>query len=148
MGQPNEFDNLAAEAEAISIDQPLPGESQAPAVDAPPEQSSGALLAGMIELAREVFCTIGGVQSPRQVLTPGTVEQLGQAWGAVADKRGWNLSKMMGDYAAEVSAVMVTVPVVIALRRSVVAELEVINRKPAIEAANDAQAEPPAADHG
>lgn len=131
---------LAGQAEALQAEAgaDAQGEGGAQAAE-PARQTNGQLLAGTFHLAREVGCALGGVQSPRMVLDDPTLQQLGDAWGAVADKRGWDLQKIMGDYAAEVAAVMLTITIGTRLNRAIQAELAARDPKPA-------QAPAPAAD--
>lgn len=122
-----ELEALALQAEGIgaSPEAAGPGDAQGEgAQGAPPGQSNADLLAGTFQLARDVVCIIGEVQAPRQVLDDATLQQLGAAWGAVADKRGWDLSKLMGDYAAEIAAVMMTFTVGSKLVKAMRAELD------------------------
>lgn len=122
-----ELEALAAQAEGLEADraQDAAGQDAGPgAAQGVPLQTNADLLAGTFQLARDVFCIIGEVQAPRMVLDDATVVQLGQAWGAVADKRGWDLSKLLGDYAAEVAAVMMTLTVGGKLVKAVRAEMD------------------------
>lgn len=122
----DELGALAAQAEGLEADAaaataaPGAGGEQAPAV---PVQTNAQLLAGVFELGRETFCVVSGLQSPRHVLDGPTVQQLGEVWGAVADKRGWDLSRLMGDYAAEFAAVACTITIGMKLNKAVAAEL-------------------------
>ncbi|SDP81164.1 hypothetical protein SAMN04489708_12835 [Paracidovorax cattleyae] len=70
------------------------------------------------------------VQSPRAVLDDGTLQQLGEVWGAVADKRGWNLQQLMGDWGPEIAAVMTTITIGMRLSKAVGQELAARERKP------------------
>lgn len=121
----DDLEILAQQASTLEAEQPTSGEPAPP--PAPPVQTNAQLLAGTFQLAREAFCIIGEVRSPRAVLDDGTLQQLGDAWGAVADKRGWDLSKLMGDYGPEVAAVMLTITVGTKLAKVVQAELQAIN---------------------
>lgn len=89
-----------------------------------PGTSNSELLAGTFQLARDTASIITGLKCLRVELPDPTLEQLGQAWGAVADKRGWNLSAVMGDYGAEVAAVMMTLTIGMRLSKAVQAELD------------------------
>ena len=121
----NELGALAAQAESLEAEAATAmgegqGSEQQPVV---PVQTNAQLLAGVFQLSRDVGCIVAGVQSPRVVLDDATLQQLGDAWGAVADKRGWDLQRLMGDYAAEVSAVMVTITVGVRVNKALQTEL-------------------------
>lgn len=143
----SELEGLAVQAEGLGAADAAAGVGAGDAQGQPqaaPVQTNADLLAGTFQLAREVFCIVGEVQAPRQVLDDATLQQLGQAWGAVADKRGWDLGKLMGDYAAEIAAVMMTFTVGGKLVKAVRAELDAkAPREPA-----DGQPGPVVADAG
>lgn len=123
----SELEALAAQAEGLQAEhQQAQGAEQGDGEQAQgvPLQSNAELLAGTFHLAREVVCIIGEVQAPRHVLDDTTLQQLGQAWGDVADKRGWDLHKIMGDYAAEIAAAMLTFTVGGKLVKAVRAEID------------------------
>lgn len=132
----DELGALAAHAQGLEAEAATTvegaGAQQAPAV---PVQTNAQLLAGVFQLGRDVGCIVAGVQSPRVVLDDGTLQQLGDAWGAVADKRGWDLQRLMGDYAAEVSAVMVTITVGVKVNKALQTELAMRERDQGGEAA-------------
>ena len=118
-----ELGALAAQAEGMEAAEAAAAKGEAP--EAAPSVSNAQLLAGAFQLARDTFCIVGELQSPRLVLTDDACNQLGAAWGAVADKRGWDLVGVLGDYAAEFSAVMLSVTLGMKLRRVVGDELAV-----------------------
>lgn len=121
---------LASQAQGLeAADSGAAPEGDAGGAPEAPGQSNAALLAGTFHLMREVGCALGSVQSPRIVLNDQTLDQLGDAWGRVADKRGWNLQQIMGDYAAEVAAFMLTITIVSRLNKAVRDELA--TKKPA-----------------
>lgn len=119
-------EGLESEAAAAEAGAAVGGEQQ----PAAPVQTNAQLLAGVFQLGREVGCIIADVQSPRVVLDDATLQQLGDAWGAVADKRGWDLNRVMGDYATEVTAVMVTITVAVKVNKALQTELATRERKP------------------
>lgn len=127
----DELSALAAQAEGLETAQDAAQQGQGEPQQAAPVQTNAQLLAGTFQLAREVGCVVAGVNSPRVVLDDATLTQLGDAWGAVADKRGWDLAKLMGDYAAEVSAVMLTVAVLSKVAKGVQNELAAREREAA-----------------
>ncbi len=112
----------SAQEEAAAV-----GQGGAPV---PPPQTNAQILAGAVHLAREASCIVLDVQSPRAVLDEATMQQLGEVWGAVADKRGWNLNQLMGDWGVEIAAVMTTVTIGMRLSKAVGAELEARERRP------------------
>ena len=121
-----ELGALAAQAEGMEAAEAAEAAAaQGEAPEAAPSVSNAQLLAGTFQLARDTFCIVGELQSPRLVLTDDACNQLGAAWGAVADKRGWDLVGVLGDYAAEFSAVMLSVTLGMKLRRGVGDELAV-----------------------
>lgn len=127
----DELGALAAQAEGLEAEAAAAdgvGQGGEP-VPAAPVQTNAQLLAGVFQLGRDVGCIVAGVHSPRVVLDDGTLQQLGDAWGAVADKRGWDLQRLMGDYAAEVSAVMITFTVGMRVNKALQAELAARERK-------------------
>jgi hypothetical protein len=89
----------------------------------PPKPTNGDLLTDMIKLLRDTFCGITELQSPKRHLDDEKAAVLGQAWGAVADKHGLDLVSVAGDYATEIAAVVVTLPVAAAINTSVKAEI-------------------------
>lgn len=118
------------EAEAASDGAAGPG-AGADAGGPPPGQSNAELLTGTFHMLRETGCILGGVESPRRVLDDNVLAQLGGAWGAVCDKRGWDLSALMGNYGPEVTAVLLSITVVQRLNAAVRAELAAREPKPA-----------------
>lgn len=122
---------LATEAETIG---PAPGSApqkgEQGEEDAPAGQTNAQIISMAIGLGRDVFCTASTLQSPRQHLTPEAVENLGNVWGAVCDKHGWDLGAAIGDWGTELAALAVTAQIGFALRASVVAEIRARNAKP------------------
>lgn len=117
----------AASLESAQDEAAAVGQGGAPV---PPPQTNAQILTGAVHLAREASCIVLDVQSPRSVLDEATMQQLGEAWGAVADKRGWNLQQLMGDWGVEIAAVMTTITVGMRLSKAVGAELAARDRKP------------------
>jgi len=130
-GQAQGLDDAAAGATA---------EQGGAAPPEPPGQSNAELLAGTFHMLREAGCVLGGVESPRRVLDDAMLGALGNAWGAVCDKRGWDLKSIMGNYGPEVAAVMLSITVAQRLNAAVSAELAAREPKPATatEGATDA----------
>lgn len=122
---PSALAGLAAEAdglETIDTGPAAPGEGGAPAEPEAPAPSNAQLIAGMLELGRDVFCQVTEFQSPKAVLQAGACTALGEAWGRVLDKRGIDLNRYLGDYGAEIAALVVTWRVGSALYSAVQAE--------------------------
>jgi hypothetical protein len=137
---PTGLESLAAEAQA-SMNEPPLGQGTtdldaAYAGEAPPISNQQAI-AGALAAGREAFCLFTKLQSPKQTLDDATCDQLSAVWAKVLDKRGIQLSKYMGDYAAEIAAAMATFAVAKAVHGGVQAELA---------ARRSETAEPPAAD--
>lgn len=124
------------DAAAAGVGTAEAGEGAAPSE--PPGQSNAELLAGTFQMLREAGCVLGGVESPRRVLDDSTLAALGNAWGVVCDKRGWNLQQLMGNYGPEVAAVMLSITIAQRLNAAVRAELAAREPKPAGEGATDA----------
>lgn len=138
---PSGLDNLAAEAQASMAEPPL-GQGTtdldaAYAGEAPPISNQQAI-ASALAAGREAFCLFTKLQSPQQTLDDATCDQLGAVWSKVLDKRGIQLSKYMGDYAAEIAAAFATFAVARAVHGGVQAELAARRKSET--------AEPPAAD--
>lgn len=121
-----ELGALAAQAEGMEAAEAAEAAAaQGEAPEAAPSVSNAQLLDGAFQLARDTGCIVFDLQSPKAVLTDETCGQLGAAWGAVCDKKGWNLAGVMGDYAAEVTAFVMTATLIMKLRRVVGDELAV-----------------------
>lgn len=126
--KPDGLDNLATQAQA-TIAPPM-GEGstdldvaaragQGPA----PEISNSDAIKGALIAAREIFCLFTKLESPRATMADDSLANLAQLWGAVCDKRQINLAGYMGDYAAELAAVVVTFTLAANVRAGVLAEL-------------------------
>jgi hypothetical protein len=117
---------VAAGLEADQVDQAgAPG--QLP--DAAQGPTNAQLLASALELGRDAFCAFTDLDSPRAIMTAARLDVICDAWAKVLDKRGISLSSYVSDWGAEIAAVVVTVPMVLELRRAVGAE--VAARQPA-----------------
>jgi len=122
-----ELGALAAQAEGMEAaqDEGAANQWSEQAKEGQPSVSNAQLLDGAFQLARDTGCIVFDLQSPKAVMTDETCGQLGAAWGAVCDKKGWNLAGVMGDYAAEVTAFVMTATLIMKLRRVVGDELAV-----------------------
>ncbi|CAN7410625.1 hypothetical protein [Acidovorax sp. LjRoot194] len=107
----------------------------------PPQQTNGAIIAGTLQLCRDTACVLFDLRSPAAVLTDAKIEQLGELWGRVADKRGWNLASALGDYVEEITALMGTIGIARELVQAVVMELDAKAQR---DAARTVDAAPPA----
>lgn len=119
----DELGALALQAERLESE----AQQEEAAPGAPPEpapQTNAQIIAGVLMLARDTACILFELKSPAAVLTDGKVEQLGDLWGRVADKRGWNLASAMGDYVEEITALMGTIGIARELAQAVVMELD------------------------
>ena len=142
--QASPLEALAAQAEGLEVDQVEQG-AQAPAEQ--PKASNADILGGMFAMMRDLACMIFDVSSPKATFRDAEAVQLGQAWGAVCDKRGVDLARIMGDYGAEVTAVILTATVIKRVSSAVQAEVDA--RKPgSITDADPKPAPAEPAEHG
>lgn len=136
MSAASPLEALAAQAEGLEAP-PVEQGAQAVQVEAA-TPSNGELLAGMFVVVRDLACMVLDLKSPRVTFPDNDAAQLGQAWGAVCDKRGVDLGRLMGDYGAEVAAVIITATV--AKRVMVAAKAELAERAPPAAPAEPAAA--------
>ena len=94
----------------------------------PPIVTNATLIAGLLEIVPEVAGLVWSVKSPKAILTHDRATELGNLWGAVCDKRGIDLQKLMGDWSLEVAAATATMVICNDIRKAVAAELAA--RKP------------------
>ena len=127
MTQPDELAQLAARADALSTDDTQP--TGAEPEDAAPTQTNADIIAGAFSLARDTAGIVLGLKSIA-LLTDDKCRQLGELWGRVADKRGWNLAGYMGAYVEELTAVLATVGIVREVAVAVLEELRARQAKP------------------
>lgn len=116
----SELDRLAEQAEQLGADQVGADPGAAPAAQ---PLTNAQVLITAFELVRETLCTVAGVTSPRRTVSTEQLAPLAEAWGAVCDKHGLELSAMVGDYILEFKAIALTVPVILAARTALQAEL-------------------------
>nr|WP_315242878.1 hypothetical protein [uncultured Albidiferax sp.] len=112
-------DNL----ETLSTGPDAPGQGGAAEEVAPAVPTNAEIIGGAVQMVRDVLCMVLDLKTPASTLHDGNCQHLGALWGAVADKRGLDLNSMMGDYAAEVAAVVGTVVIGQAVMRGARAEL-------------------------
>lgn len=109
----NGLEALASKADQLqSMDQEQPqgGEGQgAPEALQPVAATNAEIIAGSLQALREVLAMVVGLKSLQVTMADDKTQELGRLWGAVADKRGYDLNRFMGDYATEVAAVVGTV---------------------------------------
>lgn len=119
------LDQLAAQADAIGnqADQDEAFSSAPGAAPPPPVMTNGQVLLFALEMVRETLCTVAGVQSPRVTVSSDKLAPMADAWGAVCDKHGFDLSAMVGDYILELKAVTLSVPIILAARTALQAEI-------------------------
>lgn len=121
--KPDDLGALAMQAAQLESD--AAAGPEAPGAEAlPPEQTNAAIIAGTLQLARDTACVLFELRSPAAVLTDAKIEQLGELWGRVADKRGWNLASALGNYVEEITALMGTIGIARELVQAVVMELD------------------------
>lgn len=122
------LENLARQAEALA-DTPPPGAPPgAPGPELPPDElprlTNAQAITGALKVLRDVFCAFTGFNSPKENLPDEHAAGLGEAWGAVADKHGFDLVALAGDYAAEIAAVVATAPIALAIHTGMKAEMQ------------------------
>lgn len=120
---PTELDRLADQADQLGAGTD-DDQAGAPGAAAAAPMTNAQVLATAFELVRETLCTVAGVTSPRRTVSSATLAPLADAWGAVCDKHGIDLSGMVGDYILEFKALALTVPVLLAARNALLAEIE------------------------
>lgn len=118
----------------VNGEEPLDQVNQVDQEQAAPLASNAETIAGTLQAAIGILSPM--FPSLQKVYTPETIQAVSQTVGAVADKRQWNVSKIMGGYAEEIAAVAVVAPVAYATYQAVLHDLEV-------KAANDDQAKEP-----
>lgn len=106
-----------------SISAPGGAGSQDEPEQKPPELTNAQILAGALGAGRDVFCLVTDLKTPKATLSDDQCGSLGEAWGKVCDKRGWNLQGYLGDYALEIAAALATVAIAKAVSDGVKAEL-------------------------
>jgi len=123
-GPVDPLESLAAEADSFDKQaDPAPGGE--PGAAAPePSISNAKVLLMAFEMIRETLCVIAGVKSPKTTCASDKLEPLAQAWADVCDKHGLDLSAMVGDWIVELKAVALTVPVIMAARAALSAEID------------------------
>lgn len=91
----------------------------------------------MLEMLRDVLCGFAKVESPKTTLSNDKIAPAAEALGAVADKYGFNLSSAAGDYMVEIKAALVVIPIVLAMRVGLLAEIAVDKAKRLVKNASD-----------
>lgn len=131
------LDVLARQAEQIDMDaaQDMPGQ------ELPPQAITNAqAIAGAIGAGREAFCFFTKLESPRQVLNDGRVQQLAALADPVLTKYGINVGAMIGDFGPELALAAGLFGVVLELRQAVT--LEVASKAPQKQAQDVQTVEP------
>lgn len=88
-----------------------------------PALTNTQIISGALAMGRDVFCTFTDLQSPQRTLDNAKTDALGEAWGKVCDKRGYDLGGYLGDYVLEIGAIVVTFAIAKDVRAGVLAEL-------------------------
>lgn len=124
----NGLEALALEADNLTGNNPQPGteqpEEKAPAI------TNAEVIAMAIGMGRDVFCMASTLQSPKKHLDDTAVKSLGDAWGAVCDKRGLDLNAALGDWGVEIGALVITAQIGYTLKTAVTEEIRARNAKP------------------
>lgn len=126
---PTGIEALALQADAletIGTGPDTPG--AAPEDTGPTIPTNAEIIGGAVKMFRDVLCMVLDLKTPATTLNDTNADHLGGLWGAVADKRGYDLNSMMGDYAAEFAAVVGTVVIGQAVARA--ARTEIAARAP------------------
>lgn len=139
------LDDLAGQAERLQQEHQDDQAGAAPGAVKQPTVTNATLIAGALEMTREVLCVMWKLQSPRTTFTTDDATKLGDVWGKVCDARGINLEQYMGAFTLECAAVYATFQIGMAVRAGVIQELA--QRK---AAAGEATGAPPASNdaHG
>lgn len=114
----------AAQLESEAQAQQTAGPGGEQQQEEPSLQTNAEIIAGTLMLARDTACMAFELSSPAAVLTDQKAEKLGEMWGRVADKYGWNLAGALGDYKEEIVAFMGTVGIARELAKAVVMEMD------------------------
>ena len=118
----------ADNADALGADA-LPGEAEAV-----PSMTNAQCLLMAGEVIRETLCSFAKVETPKETLSSDKLQPAADAIGAVLDKHGLNLAGVAGDYMAEIKALLLTVPLVLACRAGLQGEIAAAKaKKKAIE---------------
>lgn len=139
-GLVREADQLGAEADqAAAAGEP----GQADQAAAPALTNAQCLTMGL-QIVRETLCTVAKVTSPKRTMDDQACQAVGEAVAPVLDKYGINLGNMAGDFMAELRALAVTVPIVLAVRSALLDELAAKRAKPIEPEAGQAAGPDPA----
>lgn len=122
---PSALEGLAADADALgTIDSERDqAQGQGAEVAAEPAPSNESLIAGMLEMGRDVFCEFTSCSTPKAVLGASQIGSLSVAWARVLDKRGISLHHYMGNYGEEIAACVMTYTIGANLYRAVSSEM-------------------------
>lgn len=139
-----DFNKMAAEAEAaLGAGAAAEGGADPGAekvlAEPVPQVTNAQAVAGAIIVSRVLFCKMTQLESPAKTLSNDVAMELGNLWGPVCDKYGFNLAEIFGDYTLEFTAVMATIAIVTQVRAAAKAEIDA--RK-----ASEPKPEPAAAD--
>lgn len=104
--------------------QPEPGEAQ------PSKMTNAQIIGGAIAAGRTIFCAFTKLESPKRLLDDLTAQNLGEAWGPVCDKYGFDLGETLGGYMVEIGALILTAQVFFTLRTAVMEEMAAREAKP------------------
>lgn len=116
------LEQLALEAGQLAGTGGAPGGDQAGQAE-PPKLTTAEMIAGALTVGRDLFCAFTDLHTPKVTLGDQAVAGLATAWGKVIDKYQIDLSKIVGDYMLEIAAVMATLPIAVAVRAGVRAEI-------------------------
>lgn len=105
-----------------------------------PGMSNAQCFAMILEMVRDVLCSVAKVESPKSTLSAEKIAPAAEALGAVADKYGLSLAGAAGNYMVEIKAALVVVPMLLAFRAGLVGEIKA--EKARIAASETGQGDP------
>jgi hypothetical protein len=91
--------------------------------DGPKKLTNAQCLMMVCEIVRDTLCVFAKVTSPKVTMANEVMQPVADAAAAVLDKYGIDLSAAAGDYMTEIKAAITAIPVFIAIRAGLVAEL-------------------------
>lgn len=123
----DELGALAAQAAGLEAaqdaQQQQPGQGGAVEAADGHEITNAEIIAGAMEMARDVGSELTGLQSIRIAAADEDLQKVSVLVGRVCDKRGWNLNRFLGQYAEEVAAAVAVVALGRKVMRAVSSEL-------------------------
>jgi len=129
-----ELENLSAEQaadlarlQATADDQPLLPGQEPPPLPVDPVAALADEIAGIVLSVTAVLSP--ALPSLKRIYTPETTKAAGVALAAVCNKHGWLSGGLMGDYAEEVSAAFILLPLAVTTYQGVKGDVENLKEK-------------------